>query len=459
MKLFYSFFLISFFTILISFAQHDNHKMGKDSSNMGNAIHNMEGMDRDSSTSSPDMMHSVLSRNLPMNRNGSGTTWHPDNSPMYMSMSHRKGWMFMLHYGIFANYTIQNLNNPSKRGGNMFYSNNWAMLMANRTVGKKGLFMIRGMFSADPLTVGGYGYPLLLQTGETWKDQPLLDRQHPHDLISELSIGYSQAFSKNVDVYGYFGIPGEPTIGPPAFMHRPSALNMPTSPISHHWQDATHITFGVATAGIRYKNVKLDGSIFTGREPNENRYNFDQMRFDSYSARLSVNPYKSLALQASYGYIKSPETHAPDENIDRFSASVLHNVYLGKRILSSSFVWGMNSKENIAEVDRENTNSFLFESALQGERMNYFTRLELVQKSNDELLITNASKRFVNTIYAINLGASVYIYKSKYIWMDLGGVATLNLFNQELETFYGQNPLSVMGFLRLVPPRMGKMKM
>ncbi|MBC7488118.1 MAG: hypothetical protein H7282_15360 [Cytophagaceae bacterium] len=458
MKLFYPFFLISFFAISIVFAQHDNHKMGKDSSNMGNATHDMEEMDMDSSSSSP-AMHSALSINLPMNRNGSGTTWHPDNSPMYMSMFHSKRWMFMLHYGVFANYTIQNFNNPSKRGGNMFYSNNWAMLMANRTIGKKGLFMIRGMFSADPLTTGGYGYPLLLQTGETWKDQPLLDRQHPHDLISELSIGYSQAFSKNIDVYGYLGIPGEPTIGPPAFMHRPSALNMPTSPISHHWQDATHITFGVATVGVRYKNVKLDGSIFTGREPNENRYNFDQMRFDSYSARLSVNPHKSLALQASYGYIKSPETHAPDENINRFSASALHNIYLGKRILSSSFIWGMNSKKSIAEDNREHSNSFLLESALQGEKMNYFTRLETVQKSNDELLIASGDKHFVNTIYAINLGASVYLYKSKYIWMDLGAMTTLNLFNQEIETYYGKNPMSIMGFLRLVPPRMGKMKM
>ncbi|MBC7426881.1 MAG: hypothetical protein H7321_10130, partial [Bacteroidia bacterium] len=119
----------------------------------------------------------------------------------------------------------------------------------------------------------------------------------------------------------------------------------------------------------------------------------------------------------------------------------------------------MNSKKSIAEDNREHSNSFLLESALQGEKMNYFTRLEIVQKSNDELLIASGDKHFVNTIYAINLGASVYLYKSKYIWMDLGGMATLNLFNQELETFYGQSPVSVMGFLRLVPPRIGKMKM
>ena len=37
----------------------------------------------------------------------------------------------------------------------------------------------RLMMSLDPLTEGGRGYPLLFQTGESWHDQPLHDRQHP----------------------------------------------------------------------------------------------------------------------------------------------------------------------------------------------------------------------------------------------------------------------------------------
>ena len=448
-------FLILFIQLLnvtVSFAQHDHHMM-KDSSGMS-INHDMETMKSDSAMPMKGMMHSGLSLNLPMSVNGSGTSWQPANSPMYMNMWHANGWMLMLHYGVFLNYTAQNINNTGKRGDNMFSSSNWAMLMANRRIGKNGLFMIRGMFSADPFTVGGNGYPLLLQTGETWKQQPLVDRQHPHDLISELSVGYSQALTRDIDVYGYLGIPGEPTIGPPAFMHRPSALNMPPSPLSHHWQDATHITFGVGTLGFRYKNVKLDGSIFTGREPNENRYDFDRLRFDSYSARLSYNPVKSVALQASYGYIKSPETHAPNENIDRLSASALHNIYIGKRILSSTFAWGLNSKKGADESHRENTNSFLAESYLQGIRMNYFTRLELVQKSNEELVLENGDNHFINTTYAINLGASVYIFKSKFLWVDLGAMGTINFFNKELKSIYGQTPVSAIGFVRIVPSRM-----
>ena len=146
------------------------------------------------------------------------------------------------------------------------------------------------MMSLDPLTEGGRGYPLLFQSGESWNGEPLHDRQHPHDLFDELSFSLSQKFDHDLSAYVYFGYPGEPALGPPTFMHRPSAMDDPDAPIGHHWQDSTHVTFGVATAGLVWRNVKIEGSIFTGREPDEDRYDFDQPEFDSYSGRLSWNP-------------------------------------------------------------------------------------------------------------------------------------------------------------------------
>ncbi|MES2766139.1 MAG: LOG family protein, partial [Bacteroidota bacterium] len=41
----------------------------------------------------------------------------------------------------------------------------------------------------------------------------------------------------------------EPALGPAMFLHRPSGANNPDAPISHHWQDASHITWGVITGG------------------------------------------------------------------------------------------------------------------------------------------------------------------------------------------------------------------
>jgi len=73
------------------------------------------------------------------------------------------------------------------------------------------------MMSLDPLTESGRGYPLLFQSGESWHDQPLHDRQHPHDLFDELSISIRRNLI-TIFRYLYFGYPGEPALGPPTFI-------------------------------------------------------------------------------------------------------------------------------------------------------------------------------------------------------------------------------------------------
>ncbi|MEP6594995.1 MAG: hypothetical protein ABJA71_03570 [Ginsengibacter sp.] len=186
------------------------------------------------------------------------------------------------------------------------------------------------MLSLDAAIAGKTGYPLLFQTGETASGKPLVDRQHPQDLFSELSVSYSYVFSKKTDVFIYLGYPGEPALGSGAFMHRQSALTNPDAPISHHWNDGTHITFGAATVGIRLDKFKIEASSFTGREPDEDRYDFDKARFDSWSGRLSFNPTNKWALQISHGFVKSPEVLNPDEDIHRTTASAIFSRELSK---------------------------------------------------------------------------------------------------------------------------------
>ncbi|MBH8557074.1 hypothetical protein [Hymenobacter negativus] len=434
---------------------HDMPGMSMGSS--GNTA--MPGMAADSSDMMMEMRNS-FSKNLPMTRQGSGTSWHPDSSPMYMQMAQAKGWDMMLMYSVFLRYTSQNFNHSALRGDANFRANSYVMGMANHLVGERGLFSIQAMVSADPVTVGGAGYPLLFQTGESWKGEKLHDNQHPHDLVSALALGYTYAASQDVDLTGYLGYPGEPAIGPPVFMHRPSAANLPAAPLGHHWQDATHIQFGVATVGVRYRNAKLEGSLFTGREPNENRYSFDRPRFDSYSARLSVNPSDNLALQVSAAHLKSPEELEPNDNVDRTTASVMHNANVGKEsILSSTFVWGMNRHSGIGE-ETTYSHSFLLESNLQARQFNLFTRLETLQLNYDELLLPAATDHDAHAnrqVAAFTLGASKYIAKTKAGWLDLGLTGTLNTYNTEnaaLLTAYGRNPLSFEVYLRFIAPRM-----
>jgi hypothetical protein len=221
---------------------------------------------------------------IPMTRMGSGTAWLPDASAMRAWHFMAGSWMLMVHGDAFLQYDYQ----EGPRGADQLGSINWGMLMAMRQVGK-GTLHLHGMASAEPLTIGAGGYPLLLQSGETYRGEPLHDRQHPHDLFMELSALYEWPISRSLGVTIYAAPVGEPGIGPVAYMHRPSALNDPFAPLAHHWTDATHITYGVLTAGVFTKHVKLEGTLFNGREPDEERYDFDFDALDSYGARLSVN--------------------------------------------------------------------------------------------------------------------------------------------------------------------------
>src|SRR4030095_2689904 len=133
-------------------------------------------------------MQSSVNLTDPMTREGSGTSWLPDSSPVYGRMFTFGDDMLMLHGAAFPRYT----NDSTRRGDDRIDAPHWVMGMFSHPFGENAQFGARLMMSLDPLTEGGRGYPLLFQSGETWNGQPLHDRQHPHDLISELSLSYSQ---------------------------------------------------------------------------------------------------------------------------------------------------------------------------------------------------------------------------------------------------------------------------
>lgn len=436
-------------------AQHEHHQMDKkdtthveekpmDHRHDAVTDHSKDSMDM------PPMTHS-FSLNLPMNRNGSGTGWLPDASPMYGYMLHSKKWMYMIHGNVVVRYNGQDIGNKGSRGDTKVDAPNWFMAMGQRAVGKKGLFHFNTMLSLDVL-FGGNGYPMLFQTGESYNGKPLVDRQHPHDFLSELSVAYTQSFTKDIDAFVYVGYPGEPALGPVAFMHRPSSQNIPNATLGHHWSDATHITFGVATIGFRYKIVKIDGSVFTGREPGENRFNFDTPRFDSYSYRLTVNPTRTISMQVSKGFIKSPEALHPDENVNRTTASVNHALPLRgeNKFLTSAVVWGFNdSGENHKE------NSFTLESNLQLDRFAVYGRYEFVEKSADELVLDDVFDHDTKfDVNALTLGLNYTVLRQLNTNFSLGVQGTFYTFDSRLNPIYGKNPISAEVYLRMSPQLM-----
>jgi hypothetical protein len=384
---------------------------------------------------------------MPVSRDGSGTSWQPDQSPVMMYMIMHKNTTLMFHGAIFIRYTTQDFTNEGDRGGQQFDVPDWVMFMLRQRLGEKDLISFTSMLSFDRLTMGGSGYPLLFQTGEEYQGVPLVDRQHPHDLFSELAISYTHSFTKDIGLSGYFGYPGEPALGPNVFMHRPSAMNDPDAPLGHHWQDATHITFGVATLGLRYKIVKAEGSIFTGREPDENRYNFDKPLFDSYSYRVSVNPSGSFSVQFSQGFIKSPEAVEPAVNLIRTTASVSYTLQFNdQEFIASSLIWGMNHLSDGAKL-----NSLLLEANLKIKPITPYFRYEFVQKNASELQILKYPDNPVFNINAITLGLNRNLFTVLKTDLSVGIQGTLSFPGKDLATVYGNYPLAAEIYIKIAP--------
>ena len=337
---------------------------------------------------------------ISMERMGSGTTWIPDAVTVPARHFTAGRWDLMLHGFVFAQYNTQD----GPRGDDQFGSLNWGMFMASRTLAG-GRFQARTMLSLDPATVTKEGYPLLLQSGEALEGEPLRDRQHPHDFWMELGVLYERPVSKSLGVSLYAAPSGEPALGPVAFMHRPSAMDNPLAPLGHHWQDATHISFGVVTAGLFGRSWKLEGSAFNGREPNEERWDFDRMKLDSWSARLSVNPGRSWSGSVGYGYLASPEQLSPDESIHRLTAGVLHGKKLGEEgQWSSALVYGSN-----ASSEHGRSHSVGVESeAIFDRRHTVFVRGEWAQKLAEDLALDGPPYGFdadrVFSVTSLSLG-------------------------------------------------------
>ncbi len=374
----------------------------------------------------------------PMTREASGTAWQPDAAAHQGLHLERGPWTLMLHGFADLFYDHQD----GRRGGESVSSNNMLMAMASRPFAG-GTTGWRAMLSAEPATIGRQGYPLLLQTGETADGaKPLIDRQHPHDLFMELAGAWSIARG-NRSAFVYAGLPGEPALGPPAFMHRFSGEGIPAAPITHHWLDSSHVTFGVVTLGVVAGGVKLEGSRFRGREPDERRWNIEQPRLDSHAFRASWNPGPAWSLQASYGRLHSPEQLDPGVNTDRTTLSAMLDRSKAGRRWQTTLAWGRNFNRPGRTLD-----AVLLESALApGERQEWAARLERVRK--DELFPAadpRAGEPF--TVGSASLSYRYDLASSEHAVVGLGGLASVALVPLGLRDAYGSRPVSGMLFVQ-----------
>jgi len=368
-----------------------------------------------------------------MAREASGTSWQPDASIHSGVHTTAGDWTLMGHLALIGVYDRQ----QGPRGGETGFVSGMAMGMARREAGQ-GTLQLRAMVSPEPL-MGARGYPLLLAAGESADGAtPLVDRQHPHDFFMELSVSYSRPIRADGGVFAfvYAGLPGEPAFGPPAFMHRMSIMDSPEAPISHHWLDSTHISFGVVTAGLILREVKLEASRFNGREPDQHRWNLETGPLDSTALRLSWNPTANLSLQGSWARLVGPEQLEPDENSTRWSASAIYTRRLGGNgWWSTTLAWGR----------RDGDDAFALESAAGLGLWTLFGRAELTE--NDEL--TGIHHGPVHHVGKISLGAIRDFRIAPQVRLGLGGLYAFNFVPDALRPSYGGNPGGLIAFVRL----------
>jgi hypothetical protein len=366
------------------------------------------------------------------------------------------GWQFM-HDGVL--FGVVN-HQGSPRGGTEVRAPNWFMGMFTRSVGSSQL-TFNTMFSLDPLTAGASGYGEIFQVGEALHGKPLIDRQHPHDLIMQLAAIWRVPVTSTTGFTLAGGPAGEPALGPVAFMHRASAAEYPFATLSHHTFDSTHIAYGVVTAAFDHGPFVVEASVFNGREPDERRWDFDFGALDSVSTRIWYRPTEEWEFQASTGHLVHPEELEPG-NVQRTTASASWLRREDTDFSAITIGYGVNA------VDSGTRQALFAEATRHAGEHSLFLRTEVLQVETD-LLLADAipaapDAARTDTLGALTIGGVRDVLRQRGFEGGLGAALTIYAVPDALRPAYGRRPVSFQLFFRLRPPagsagRMWNMRM
>jgi hypothetical protein len=377
----------------------------------------------------------------------SGTSMNPDSWPMPMLMRGEGAWKLMFMVQAFLVDTQQS----GPRGGDKLYSPNTFMFSASHSLAG-GTLQFQSMISLEPLTIAGERYPELFQTGETAYGRAVVDGQHPHNFLMGVGVDYAHPIGDGTILQFYYAPVGDPALGPVAYPHRASAEELPQAPLSHHWQDSTHISAEVATAAVKHSWFRLEASGFHGAEPGENRWKIPWGAMDSWAGRLSITPASNWTAQVSAGRIAHPELLSPGDVI-RTTASVSYSKPMGGgEAWSTSLIWGRNHNTDTGH----NLNSYLLETVYPFRRRNFLTsRIEYVDKDElfaDTPAIEEQLERTAGSTFRIGAYTAGYtrdIGTFRTIETGIGANASVYTLPAAIKPYYGDRPWGVNVFLRV----------
>jgi hypothetical protein len=351
-------------------------------------------------------------------------------------------WTTSFDGQLFATFNRQG----GSRGDAEFRSQNWLMGMASRPLGA-GMFTVSGMATAEPLTVGLAGYSEILQEGEAYQGRQVTDHQHPHDLIMQAVAAWRVPITDRTTFTLVAGPVGEAALGPVAFMHRASSAENPTAPLSHHIFDSTHMVTGVVLGRLDRGAVSVEGSVFRGREPDEDRYDIDLGALDSWSTRLWIRPAPSWTIQGSYGFLHEPEQLEPGDQ-QRTNASVWWFRERGGdySAVTAAVGWNARTYSTVHSVLVEGTHHFHGNSI--------YGRFEDTTVETEILLFPEILHRphpgeLVDPIHAFTAGVVRDIATARGLSFGIGGDATFYQLPPLLQITHDAHPVSFHVFLRV----------
>ncbi len=393
-------------------------------------------------TPTPELMVDFF--DLARSRMGSGTSWMPSSSPIYGLMTRfGRDWGFMARGNIFAGYNWFS----SERGGKRFISTNSLLFMVWHRLGR-GEILPRMILSWEAFTIRD-GYALVGQTGDSSHPARFRDRQHPHDLFSELAVMYSFKVHEEIAMQVYLAVAGAPALGPNSYLYRDSAVSDPLAPLGYSAQDAPRVSAPVVTVGVFTRELKFEVSWFNGRGHDGRFWDIDLDLPDSFATRLTYNPRPNWSAQASYGYLRGPDPRRPDLSVHRLTTSATYNVRRGPEAnWASTVVLGENLEEGGAHVT-----TCLAETNWNIDGHNtIYARLEYADKFARNLIVEETGRARRVRVGMLGVGYAYYFRPLLSLAPALGARFSMVPLDARLEPLYGTRlAVGILGYLQIRP--------
>ena len=223
------------------------------------------------------------------------------------------------------------------------------------------------------------------------------------------------------------------------------------TPIAHHWLDSTHVSFGVITAGFIQDDWKVEVSRFTGREPDQFRFNFDAARFRLHrgAAVLTIRIRTLVAAAFFSGWLKSPEQLDPDVNEQRLTASATW--FDTSSIGAASPPLWRSAASNFPPASARmpawrKWNTSQPRSGRLFARAEAIESTELVPSPTTQMCAGPANSAWARS----TIGPSSTMEWRQHWKIGLGGLYAFDFAPSSTTAPYGRDPHGAMGFVRLL---------